>query len=189
MFAQRIIRRRKLHIDPSTARSRISNVKAQGMSYSEYVTQASKKKNVETQEFAMVYEEYEEALAKSNLLDYDNLLLRCVELLKQHPSCVSNVEAVLIDEFQDTNLVQFDLMRLFAAYRKRVTIVGDPYVFQPPCRKFFADTKSVTRVFMVFDPRKSRTSNACRGYIRTRLSSSSKRIIDHQELSFSLLSR
>jgi DNA helicase-2/ATP-dependent DNA helicase PcrA len=33
---------------------------------------------------------------------------------------------VLIDEFQDTNLVQFDLMRLFAAHKKRITIVGDP---------------------------------------------------------------
>jgi DNA helicase-2/ATP-dependent DNA helicase PcrA len=106
------------------------------MSHSEYMAQTLKKKNVDTQEFAMVYEEYEEALAKSSLLDYDNLLLRCVELLRQHPSCVSNVEAVLIDEFQDTNLVQFDLMRLFAAYRKRVTIVGDPYVFQPPFENF-----------------------------------------------------
>ena len=65
-------------------------------------------------------------MTKGNLLDYDDLLLRCAELLRQHPSCVSNVEAVLIDEFQDTNLVQFDLMRLFAAERKRITIVGDP---------------------------------------------------------------
>jgi DNA helicase-2/ATP-dependent DNA helicase PcrA len=39
---------------------------------------------------------------------------------------VSNVEAVLIDEFQDTNIVQFDLMRLFASARNRITIVGDP---------------------------------------------------------------
>jgi DNA helicase-2/ATP-dependent DNA helicase PcrA len=63
---------------------------------------------------------------RSNLLDYDDLLLRCADLLRAYPSCVSNVEAVLIDEFQDTNLVQFDLMRLFASQRKRVTIVGDP---------------------------------------------------------------
>ncbi|KAH0561968.1 hypothetical protein GP486_003331 [Trichoglossum hirsutum] len=123
---KRIIKRRKLNIDPGVARSRISNAKAQGMGHSEYLAQTSGKKNVDTQEFAIVYEEYEDALAKSNLLDYDNLLLRCVELLRQHPSCVSNVEAVLVDEFQDTNIVQFDLMRLFSAYRKRVTIVGDP---------------------------------------------------------------
>jgi DNA helicase-2/ATP-dependent DNA helicase PcrA len=65
-------------------------------------------------------------LRRSNLLDYDDLLLRCVDLLRAYPSCVSNVEAVLIDEFQDTNFVQFDLMRLFASRRRRVTIVGDP---------------------------------------------------------------
>jgi len=98
------------------------------------MAQTSKKKSVDVQEFAIVYEEYEQALAKSNLLDYDDLLLRCAELLRQHPSCVSNVEAVLIDEFQDTNLVQFDLMRLFAAHRKTVTIVGDPYAFSLPLK-------------------------------------------------------
>jgi DNA helicase II / ATP-dependent DNA helicase PcrA len=98
------------------------------------MAQASKKKGVDVQEFAIVYEEYEHALAKSNLLDYDDLLLRCAELLRQHPSCVSNVEAVLIDEFQDTNLVQFDLMRLFAVHRKRVTIVGDPYACSFPSK-------------------------------------------------------
>ncbi|KAI9768506.1 MAG: hypothetical protein M1839_004028 [Geoglossum umbratile] len=123
---KRIIKRLKLSIDPNAARSRISNAKAKGIGLSEYMAQASKKKGVDVQEFAIVYEEYEHALAKSNLLDYDDLLLRCVELLRQHPSCVSNVEAVLIDEFQDTNLVQFDLMTLFAAHRKKVTIVGDP---------------------------------------------------------------
>ncbi|KAI9768695.1 MAG: hypothetical protein M1840_004690 [Geoglossum simile] len=123
---KRIIKRGNLNIDPSTARSRISNTKAHGTNHSEYMAQESEKKSVGVQEFAIVYGEYEHALAKSNLLDYDDLLLRCAELLRQHPSCVSNVEAVLIDEFQDTNLVQFDLMRLFAAHKKRVTIVGDP---------------------------------------------------------------
>ena len=83
-------------------------------------------RHFEAQEFANVYIEYEDALKRSNLLDYDDLLLRCVDLLRQHPTCVSNVEAVLIDEFQDTNLVQFDLMRLFAAHKKKITIVGDP---------------------------------------------------------------
>jgi DNA helicase-2/ATP-dependent DNA helicase PcrA len=86
----------------------------------------NRNKPLEAQEFARVYTEYEDALKRSKLLDYDDLLLRCVDLLREHPSCVSNVEAVLIDEFQDTNLVQFDLMSLFAAHKKKITIVGDP---------------------------------------------------------------
>jgi DNA helicase-2/ATP-dependent DNA helicase PcrA len=81
---------------------------------------------VEQQEIVQVYREYEAALAQSNLLDYDDLLLRCVDLLRQHPHCVSNVQAVLVDEFQDTNRIQFELMNLFASENRRITIVGDP---------------------------------------------------------------
>ena len=65
-------------------------------------------------------------MSTSNLLDYDDLLLRCTDLLRAHPQCVSNVEALLIDEFQDTNVVQYELMKLLACKNKRITIVGDP---------------------------------------------------------------
>ena len=123
---KRIIKRNAYTIDPKVARSRISGLKSKGGDAKTPSSQNSVKKSVETQEFAGCYDQYEEALKRSNLLDYDDLLLRCVDLLRQHPSCVSNVEAVLIDEFQDTNLVQFDLMRLLASQRKRITIVGDP---------------------------------------------------------------
>lgn len=85
-----------------------------------------KEKSIANEDFVQVYQDYEAGLDASNLLDYDDLLLRCLELLKQHPECVSNVEAVLIDEFQDTNLVQFELMRLLASEANRITIVGDP---------------------------------------------------------------
>lgn len=73
-----------------------------------------------------IYRAYEAALADSNLLDYDDLLLRCGDLLREHPECVSNVQAVLVDEFQDTNIIQYELMNLFAAQNRRITIVGDP---------------------------------------------------------------
>lgn len=124
---KRIVKRHGFMIDAKVARSRISGLKARKSVDQE--PKAGKKsagKLVEEQEFEKCYAEYEESLRRSNLLDYDDLLLRCVDLLRIHPSCVSNIEAVLIDEFQDTNLVQFDLMRLFAAHRKRITIVGDP---------------------------------------------------------------
>jgi DNA helicase-2/ATP-dependent DNA helicase PcrA len=123
---RRIVKRHDFLIDPKVARSRISERKARGNSGTENASNKPAAKLVEAQEFEMCYTEYEAALRRSNLLDYDDLLLRCADLLRNHPSCVSNVEAVLIDEFQDTNLVQFDLMRLFAAERKRITIVGDP---------------------------------------------------------------
>ncbi len=123
---KRICKRHKFMIDPKVARSRISGLKARKSDVLRDSIEKPGPKSVEIQEFEKCNNEYEEALKRSNLLDYDDLLLRCVDLLREHPSCVSNVEAVLIDEFQDTNIVQFDLMRLFAAQRKRITIVGDP---------------------------------------------------------------
>ncbi|KAI9656219.1 MAG: hypothetical protein M1821_004882 [Bathelium mastoideum] len=120
---KRIVKNEKLGIEPAKARARISKLKARCISPAKY--NASSKK-ADEHEFAIVYAEYEAALKASNLLDYDDLLLRCKDLLYQHPQCVSNVEAVLIDEFQDTNVVQFDLMCLFAQRKKKITIVGDP---------------------------------------------------------------
>jgi DNA helicase-2/ATP-dependent DNA helicase PcrA len=83
-------------------------------------------KAAEHQEFVQIYREYESYLATSNLLDYDDLLLRCADLLRRHPQCVSNVQAVLVDEFQDTNHIQYELMNLFASRNRRITVVGDP---------------------------------------------------------------
>ena len=132
---KRIIKRLGLNIDAKKAQSRISSSKSRGLTdlYQQDVQNIrglgqypAQSKNLEQQEFCTVFEAYQSQLAKSNLLDYDDLLLRCVDLLRQHPTCVSNIEVVLIDEFQDTNVVQFDLMRLFAAKNKRITTVGDP---------------------------------------------------------------
>lgn len=132
---KRIIKRLGLSVDAKKVQSRISSSKSKGLEgpdqqnekkKGEVAQQLAQKKNVEQQEFVTVFEAYQSQLSKSSLLDYDDLLLRCVQLLRQHPACVSNVEVVLIDEFQDTNMVQFDLMRLFATKNKRVTTVGDP---------------------------------------------------------------
>ncbi|KAF4311536.1 DNA helicase UvrD/REP type [Botryosphaeria dothidea] len=120
---KRIIKRHGYGTEPSVARSRISGLKAKSISCNEY---AITQKSTEQQEFPAIYSEYEETLKGSNLLDYDDLLLRCVDLLRKRPECVSNIQAVLIDEFQDTNHVQYELMRLMAQYRKTITIVGDP---------------------------------------------------------------
>ena len=120
---KKICKRGGYNIEPKTARNRISSHKAKNKRVEDLPRSA---KTPEHQEFRLVYEEYERALATSNLLDYDDLLLRCLDLLQKHPTCSANIEAVLIDEFQDTNVVQFELMKLFAWAKKRITIVGDP---------------------------------------------------------------
>jgi DNA helicase-2/ATP-dependent DNA helicase PcrA len=120
----RIIKRNNYSTDPANARGRISGCKAKGISAEQFIATSSKK--VDEHEFACIYVEYEDTLKSSNLLDYDDLLLRCKDLLQKHPACVSSIEAVLIDEYQDTNNVQYELMTLFAQYQKCITIVGDP---------------------------------------------------------------
>lgn len=117
---KRLIKQLGLSIEPGPALGRISSRKVKG----EPTTKAPK--SVDQQEFTRLFDEYEATLAASNLLDYDDILLRCSFLLKSHPQCVANVQAVLIDEFQDTNNIQYDLMTLFAQKYNIITIVGDP---------------------------------------------------------------
>ena len=119
---KRIIKRREIQLPLAKARSRISRLKAQGKG----PECPRDNDSGEREEFAIVYSEYEQLLKSSNLLDYDDLLLRCRELLQRYPMCAKNVNAVLIDEFQDTNYIQYDLMKLFAQESNRITIVGDP---------------------------------------------------------------
>jgi DNA helicase-2/ATP-dependent DNA helicase PcrA len=126
-------------VDPRTLQSRISHFKARNLSpaanafpapapNSTYTqsTQQKKPKDLATEEFMALYTDYQSTLEASNILDYDDLLLRCLELLTSFPECVSNIEAVLIDEFQDTNVVQYQLMKAFAWKAQRITVVGDP---------------------------------------------------------------
>lgn len=109
-------------IEIKAAQGKISRHKSHGLTPDALAERAK----AEELELVDIYRAYESALAASNLLDYDDLLLRCGDLLREHPECVSNVQAVLVDEFQDTNIIQYDLMNLLAAKNRRITIVGDP---------------------------------------------------------------
>ncbi|PHH88107.1 hypothetical protein CDD83_7963 [Cordyceps sp. RAO-2017] len=122
---QRICKRLNLQLDPSHAKSWISKKKAKGTSQAS-ARGAAQRQTQENATLQTCFEEYQAHLARANLLDYDDLLVRCVQLLQEHASCVSNIQAVLIDEYQDTNGIQYDLMKLFAQARQRITIVGDP---------------------------------------------------------------
>ena len=121
---KRICKRLQSSIEPKVARARISSHKARGKTLEDLPKKQPKE--LKEQEFINVFHEYEATLATSNLLDYDDLLLRCVDLLRAYPACVRNVEVLLVDEFQDTNIVQFELVKLLASGNRKITIVGDP---------------------------------------------------------------
>ncbi|KAI1325045.1 UvrD-helicase-domain-containing protein [Xylariaceae sp. FL0255] len=121
----RICKRLDVNLEPPIARAWISKRKAKGTS-DEQMLKGKNGKSIESQALETCFQEYQSHLERSNLLDYDDLLVRCVDLLRRYPQCVSNIQTVLIDEYQDTNGVQYDLMKLFAQRHRRITIVGDP---------------------------------------------------------------
>lgn len=88
----------------------------------------------------LAYRHYTELLKEAKLLDFDDLLVYGAELLKNFPECIS-IDCVLIDEFQDTNKVQFDIMCHLASRNRGLTIVGDPdqsiYAFRGACPENF----------------------------------------------------
>ena len=79
---------------------------------------------------ARVYEHYQAALETNAALDFDDLLLRALELLQRAPEVRERYQRryqhVLVDEFQDTNVVQYRLARLWAGGSGNLTVVGDP---------------------------------------------------------------
>ncbi len=79
--------------------------------------------------FRTIYEQYNQKLRKSNRIDFDDMLLLCYELLTQRADILTiwqnKYHYILIDEFQDINKVQYDIMRLIAAPRNNLFIVGD----------------------------------------------------------------
>ena len=82
-----------------------------------------------TERVAHIYEEYRKELRKANALDFDDLLLETVRLLKA-VSAVRDYynrryQYVLIDEYQDTNRPQYELMRLLAGSHHNICAVGD----------------------------------------------------------------
>ena len=103
---------------------------------------------------ALIFRYYQRDLEATDRLDFDDILLKCRELLLRCPEVVKNIEAVLVDEFQDSNLVQLELTILFAQIYHNITMVGDPdqsiYAFrnaQPSnisdMRKEYPDTKMI----------------------------------------------
>src|SRR5208282_532384 len=82
-----------------------------------------------TEKIAHLYEEYRKELRKANALDFDDLLLEAVRLLKSAPQVREyynrRFQYLLIDEYQDTNRPQYELMRMLAGERHNVCAVGD----------------------------------------------------------------
>ena len=78
---------------------------------------------------AEAYKEYQQTLKKNNALDFDDLLVLAVELFRQCPDVLEHYQErfkyIMVDEYQDTNTVQFEFVSLLADKYKNLCVVGD----------------------------------------------------------------
>ncbi len=85
---------------------------------------------VEAEALRKLSRAYDEALAQANALDFDDLLLKVLELFEKQPGVrdayASRFQWVLVDEYQDTNRVQYELTRHLSGWHKNLAVCGDP---------------------------------------------------------------
>jgi DNA helicase II / ATP-dependent DNA helicase PcrA len=114
-------------VQPRIALARISHAKNR-MDNPETIAAASW--HPRDQQFAKVYAYYQKALTGINALDFDDLLLKTVELFERservHARYAQQFRFVMVDEYQDTNRPQYLLIRRLAGIHRNLCVVGDP---------------------------------------------------------------
>jgi len=112
--------------NPAAIRSRISGAKNQSLSPPEYARLAT---DPFEEKAARIYAEYQAGLKRQNAMDFDDLLLLPLELFEGHRAVLSKYQDrfrfILVDEYQDTNRVQYTLVKLLGAKYRNVCVVGD----------------------------------------------------------------
>jgi len=112
---------------PQAIAAAISNSKSKLISPSDY---AKRGRSYFEEVVARVYERYEKALGESKALDFDDLLAKTVLLFRKHPEVLARYQEryihVMVDEFQDTNLVQYELIKQIGEKYRNICVVGDP---------------------------------------------------------------
>lgn len=107
--------------------SRISSAKNSGTDPVEFQKEAGG--NLREKRMADCYLEYEKRLRSNNAMDFDDLLLRSVEVLKKHQEALAYYQErfhyIMVDEYQDTNDIQFQLVYLLAGKYQNICVVGD----------------------------------------------------------------
>ncbi|GAB6281918.1 MAG: 3'-5' exonuclease [Ignavibacterium sp.] len=113
--------------NPNLIRHRISNLKNRMIFPVEF-----RKKYASTnmdEKFAKIYEEYQKRLVKDNSMDFEDLLLKPIELFENNPKVLLKYKKmfqfILVDEFQDTNKAQYVILKTLLNREKKICVVGD----------------------------------------------------------------
>ncbi len=112
---------------PAAIISAISNAKSQVTAPQDY---SQRTKGYFEETVARVYERYQQSLSQNNAVDFDDLLMKTVQLFESHPEILERYQQrylhIMVDEFQDTNLVQYRLVKQLAEAHRNICVVGDP---------------------------------------------------------------
>jgi len=120
------------HYKPGTVYNRISSAKNALVGPAEYandyyIQQEDMRSNRPA--IAQIYDAYAKRCFKNGAMDFDDLLIKMYELLKNFPEALSKYQRkfkyILIDEYQDTNPAQYEIIKLLGAQHENVCVVGD----------------------------------------------------------------
>jgi DNA helicase-2/ATP-dependent DNA helicase PcrA len=123
---------KKLNIDTKQLKERtilnaISSAKDNLISTTEYAMSAMG--DYQKKRISQAYTEYQLVLKNNNALDFDDLIVKTVELFKNCPDVLENYnnrfQYIMVDEYQDTNTAQFELIKLLASANRNLCVVGD----------------------------------------------------------------
>ncbi|MEW6195939.1 MAG: UvrD-helicase domain-containing protein [Bacteroidota bacterium] len=115
------------NLTPNGVQHKISYLKNQMVSPQDY------EKNMATtlvdKKFLEIYNEYNKRLVENNAMDFDDLLLKPIELFENNPKILSKYKKefkyILVDEYQDTNKAQYELLKLLSPTKDKICVVGD----------------------------------------------------------------
>ena len=116
----------KDQLSPNSVRNQISYLKNKMISPS---SQLRKARTIIEKKIVDVFSEYQKALKNNEALDFDDLLLKPLELFDEHPKILKKYQNkwkyILVDEYQDTNRPQFLFLTRLAEKNKQISVVGD----------------------------------------------------------------
>lgn len=129
---RRILKELKLsdnkQLKPKSIQSIISGEKNKGNGAEDYEAEAYYPYQ---KQIAKVFYRYEEEKSKAGALDFDDLLLKELELFRQHPEIrhkwQEKFQHILIDEYQDTNVIQYNIVKLLVNESRNICVVGDDW--------------------------------------------------------------
>ena len=111
---------------PRALLSKISGLKNEGINPNDFLDSTE---NPYDQKVSEIFVEYQARLKRASAMDFDDLLLNTVILFRKNKSVLgqwqNRFKHVLVDEYQDTNLIQNELVSLLAAEHRNICVVGD----------------------------------------------------------------